>query len=126
MTTFTRRPEHPVPAAIEKAWSSIQMKDSDERLKEDRFQTGHMIAIYWETVARWIVMRAKRDAASLCTPLFLLQAADVSKPIMSVDMAKKLMNKANPGETSRMHGMLTLHLGMHVRLLDPPLVCASL
>ena len=66
-------------------------------------------------------MRAKRDAATLGTPLFLLQAADVSKPVMPVEIAKKLMNKANPGETAGMHGMLTVHLGMYVRLLAVPL-----
>ncbi len=49
------------------------MREGDERLQEDRFQSGHMIAIYWATVARWIMMRAKRVAAALGTPLFLLQ-----------------------------------------------------
>ena len=94
------------------------MQPDDPRLREERFQNGHMIAIYWETVTRWMMMRATRDAASLGTPLFLLQAADASTPPMPVDMAAKLMNKAAPRETCGMHGLLPVHLGMHVRLLE--------
>ena len=77
-----------------------------------------MIAIYWETVARWMMMRAKRDAKARGTPLFLIQAADESVPAMPVHMAKKLMNKANPKDTGLMHGMFAAHLGMRVRLLE--------
>ena len=32
--------------------------------------------------------------------------------------AKKLMNKVNPGDTGLMHGLLLIHVGMRVRLLD--------
>ena len=63
-------------------------------------------------------MRARRDAVALQTPLFLLQAADHAVPHMPTDIAKKLMNKANPKDTGMMHGMLAVHLGMRVRLLD--------
>ena len=51
-----------------------------------------MIAIYWETAGRWAFMRAKRDAISLRTPLYLIQAADRSEPRMPRDDATKLMN----------------------------------
>ena len=37
---------------------------------------------------------------------------------MPVDLAAKLMNKVNPGDTGGMHGMLPLHLGMRIRLLE--------
>ena len=94
------------------------MRDDDPRLREERFQIGHMIAIYWATVARWMTMRAKRDAAALRTPLVLVQAADMSKPTMPVEAAKKLMNIANPKDSGNMHGMLALHIGMRIRLLD--------
>jgi hypothetical protein len=77
-----------------------------------------MLAIYWETVARWIVMRAKRDAKALKVPLYLVQSADHSTPVMSVETAKKLMNKANPRKTGGMHGMLPVHVGMKIRLLE--------
>ena len=65
-----------------------------------------------------MVKRATRDAATLRTPLYLIQAADTYKPHMPADLTKKLMNKANPKDTGNVHGMLLLHLGMHVRLLD--------
>ena len=65
-----------------------------------------------------MMMRAKRDAAALRTPLVLVQAAEVSKPKMPLAAAKKLMNVPNPKETGKMHGMLALHVGMRVRLLD--------
>jgi hypothetical protein len=107
-----------LPPAIKSSWESICLQPDDARLREERFQNGHMLAIYWETVTRWIVMRAKRDAAALRTPLFLLQAADASSPPMPVDIAAKLMNKAAPRETGGMHGLLPLHLGMRVRLLE--------
>ena len=93
------------------------MRDDDERLREERFQTGHMIGIYWATVSRWMVMRARRDARTLGSPLILIQAADVTKPPMPKELAMKLMNKPNP-EPSNIHSMLVLHVGMRVRLLD--------
>ena len=107
-----------VPQDIATSWESLELGAGDERMRQERFQTGHMLAIYWETVARWMMMRARRDAVALQTPLFLLQAADHAVPHMPTDMAKKLMNKANPKDTGMMHGMLAVHLGMRVRLLD--------
>ena len=64
------------------------------------------------------MMRAKRDAEALKTPRILVQAADVSKPPMPVAADKKLMNIANPKDSGSMHGMLALHIGMRIRLLD--------
>ena len=107
-----------IPREIQAHWDSIQVKDGDSRLSEERFQVGHMIGIYWATVARWMMMRAKRDAKALRTPLILVQAADVSKPPMPVAAAKKLMNVASPKDSGNMHGMLALHIGMRIRLLD--------
>ena len=85
------------------------MREDDARIREKRFQVGHMIGIYWATVARWMMMRAKRDAAALRKPLVLVQAADVSKPSMPSEAAKKLMNVANPKDSGGMHGMAALH-----------------
>ena len=62
-------------------------------------------------------MRATRDAGTLSTPLFIVQAADASTPPMPMKDAAKLMNKANPQETGGMHGMLPVHAGMRLRLL---------
>ena len=118
LMTFIRDPPKKIPDEIKALWEAIQLKEDDARLGEERFQIGHMIGIYWATVARWILMRAKRDAAALRTPLFLVQAADVSKPSMPVAAAKKLMNIANPSDSGGMHGILALHVGMRIRLLD--------
>ena len=118
LMAFMRQPAMSLPPSIAASWESICLQPDDARLREERFQNGHMIAIYWETVTRWIMMRTKRDAAALRTPLFLVQAADASTPAMPMDIAAKLMNKAAPRETGGMHGLLPVHLGMRVRLLE--------
>jgi hypothetical protein len=118
LMNFMRDPSKRIPPSVAASWESIQLTDSDERLRAERFQNGHMIAIYWETVARWMMMRTKRDARALKTPLYLLQAADASSPPMPMEVAKKMMNKANPKYTGAMHGMLPVHLGMRIRLLE--------
>ena len=118
LMNFMRAPTRTLPPAIARAWEDIQLLQDDARLRQKDFQEGHMIAIYWETVARWMMMRAQRDAKALHTPLILIQAADESVPTMPVDVAKKFMNKANPKDTGLMHGMLTVHLGMKMRLLQ--------
>ena len=108
-----------------KSWQAIQAKaagdnapEADPRLREEKFQCGHMLSIYWETAGRWAFMRAKRDAVALRTPLYLIQAADRSEPRMPRDVATKLMNHYNPHETGNMHSLLGVHLGMRVRLLE--------
>ena len=77
LMAFMRSPGRKLPADIRQHWLSMQLRDRpnqpDPRLQENRFQTGHMLAIYWETVGRWVMMRARRDALALKTPLFLLQ-----------------------------------------------------
>ena len=118
LMAFMRAPEKRVPADIRQSWESIRIQQDDARLREDRFQNGHMIACYWETVTRWIMMRATRDAAALRTPLYLVQAADTSSPPMPMASAAKLMTKASPKDTGGMHGMLPVHLGMRVRFLE--------
>ena len=99
-----------------------QVKDDhgelDERLREPRFQQGHMLAMFWETCGPWMAMRAKHDALALHTPLFCLQAADQSTPRMDKKDAAKLLNHYNPHDTGGMHGMFQVHLGMKVRLTD--------
>ena len=118
LMTYIRQPTKVVPPLVRESWTSIQYKPNDARLREERFQIGHMIAIYWSTVSRWMMQRARRDAKACKTPLFLVQAADVSKPAMPITFAKKLMNVPNPKDSGNMHGLLALHLGMRIRLLD--------
>ena len=68
LMAFMRAPAKKLPRKHQEAWESIQLRPSDVRLQHQRFQEGHMIAIYWETVARWMMMRAKRDAKVLQSP----------------------------------------------------------
>jgi hypothetical protein len=118
LMAFIREPQGQLPANIKRTWQRMILRPGDPRLREARFQDGHMIAIYWDTVARWTMMRARRDAESLGEVLYLLQAADESTPCMPRELAAKLMNKVNPADTGGMHGMLPVHIGMCVRLLD--------
>jgi hypothetical protein len=126
LMAFMRSPAAAVPAHIARSWEQIQAKGQghptgtlDPRLQDSRFQTGHMLGIFWETVGRWVMMRARRDAAVLQTPLFLLQAADTASPPLTREMTAKLLNHYNPHETGHMHGMFAAHLGMRVRFLAP-------
>ena len=118
LMAFMREPSKRLPASIARAWEAIRMQPDDPRLREGRFQDGHMIASYWETVARWMRMRATRDAAALNTPLFLIQSADTSTPPMPMADAAKLMNKASPRDTGGMHGLIAVHVGMRIRFLE--------
>ena len=115
---FIRKPGKQVPPAIRATWNAVQLKEGDPRLREDRFQNGHMIGSYWDTVSRWMHMRARRDAKSLGQPLFIVQAADRSAPKMDRKLAAKMMNCANPKNTGGMHGLLLVHVGMRIRLLE--------
>ena len=118
LMAFLRKPGKQVPRAIRDTWNAMQLKPDDPRLREERFQNGHMIGSYWDTVARWMNMRAQRDADVLLKPLFLVQAADRSVPTMSRKDAAKMMNSANPKNTGGMHGLLPVHVGMRIRLLE--------
>ena len=89
LMTYIRTPTRKVPPEVAAHWASIQLQRDDTRLTGQRFQIGHMIGIYWSTVARWMTMRARRDAVALRTPLFHVQAADDSRPAMPAADAKK-------------------------------------
>jgi len=125
LTEFMRAPQPETSESycrVKTFWDSIRHEADtdavDARLLETRFQNGHMLAMFWETAAPWMMLRARRDARALKTPLFLLQAADQASPAMSQEMAAKLMNHFNPGETGSMHGMLPVHIGMRTRLTE--------
>ena len=72
------------------------------------------MAMYWETLARWIPQRARRDAYALGVPLVFLQARDQCN---SIDRAAalRLLNVPNPHMAGQMHGVLPSHVGMRVR-----------
>ena len=70
--------------------------------------------MYWETLARWITRRARRDAHVLALPLVFLQAADECQTL-DAEVYSRLLNGANIYSTGRIHGVLPAHVGMRVR-----------
>ena len=68
------------------------------------------MAIYWDTLARWIPQRAKRDALGLGVPLVFLQAVDECNSI-DRSAAQRLLNVPNIHKTGHMHGAFPSHVG---------------
>ena len=79
-----------------------------------KFSDGFGLAMYWETLARWISRRARRDAKGLGVPLVFLQSADECNT-MDKSAAQRLLHVANIHATGHMHGVLPAHVGMRVR-----------
>ena len=74
------------------------------------------MGIYWETLARWINTRARRDARRLGVPLVFLQAVDECNTIQGdPDAGWRLLNVPNMHKTGDIHGVLPAHVGMEVR-----------
>ena len=74
------------------------------------------VAIYWDTVARWITLRARRDASALGVPLVFLLSADECNTING-EAARRLLSVANVHNTGHIPGVLPAHIGMRVRFL---------
>lgn len=86
----------------------------DPRHSQQQFLEGYGLSMYWETLARWITRRARRDASVLQVPLVFLQAADECQTL-DADGYCRLLNVANIHSTGRIHGVLPCHVGMRVR-----------
>ena len=86
----------------------------DVRHANTEFLEGYGLAMYWETLARWISKRARRDARVLGVPIVFLQAADECQTLDKEAYAR-LLNVANIHNTGKMHGVLPSHIGMRVR-----------
>ena len=70
--------------------------------------------MHWETLARWITRRARRDARVLGAPLVFQQAADECQTL-DTEPYSRLLNVASIYNTGRIHGVLPAHVGMRVR-----------
>ena len=112
--TGPRFPPH-IWAAFQETFSNDKVGNLDPRHSEDRFRNGCGISIYWETLARWIPARARRDAESAGVPLVCLQMHDECNSI-DRDEAMRLLNVPNIHRTGDMHGVFTSYKGMRVRL----------
>ena len=88
----------------------------DPRHATPEFLEGYGLAMYWETLARWMSLRARRDARDLKVPLVFLQAVDECNTIKA-DVAKRLLNVPNTHTTGHIHGVLPVHEGMEVASL---------
>ena len=86
----------------------------DPRHGQPKFLEGYGLAMYWETLSRWITKRACRDARHLGVPLVFLQAADECQTL-DKDAYTRLLNVANLYNTGRIHGVFPCHTGMRVR-----------
>ena len=86
----------------------------DARHRDEKFRNGYGLAMYWETLSRWINQRCKRDAMELQVPLVFLQAADECNTI-DRDAAQRLLNVPNMHNTGHIHGVLPAHIRMRVR-----------
>ena len=86
----------------------------DARHRDEKFRNGYGLAMYWETLSRWINQRCKRDAVELQVPLVFLQAADECNTI-DRDAAQRLLNVPNMHNTGHIHGVLPAHIRMRVR-----------
>ena len=62
----------PFPEDIWRAFEATFASDAqgvlDERHAQEKFRSGHGLAMYWETLARWIPQRARRGRGSNLGP----------------------------------------------------------
>ena len=99
LIAFMRNPALTVPEDIVESWNSIRAGENDPRWLQEKFVNGHMIAIYWETCARWINYIAIRDARVCNTPLYWIHAADRTDAELDPATAAQLLTIPNPAKT---------------------------
>ena len=63
-------------AAFEQTFARDSDTVVDARHAQEHFRSGYGMALYWETLARWIPTRVRRDARTLGVPLVVLRAED--------------------------------------------------
>jgi len=110
----SRFPPH-VWEAFEKTFADDAQGTLDPRHSLAKFRSGYGIALYWETLARWMPLRARREARAMRVPLVCLQAYDQCNSV-DREAAKRLLNVPNIHNTGDMHGAFLCHRGMCVRL----------
>ena len=102
-------------AAFEQTFASDNHGVRDPRHTQPNFCLGYGLALYWDTLARWIPVRARAEATSCGVPLVFLQAVDQCNTITPED-ARRLLNVPNAHNTGNIPGVLPAHEGMMVRL----------
>lgn len=93
---------------------------ADPRLNEAAWLDGDECGIAWQTVARWMTARSKRDAARAGETLYVVPAIDVShgkkSPPLTDAARRELLTHVNAMDTGKMAGMCPIHVGQRVRL----------
>ena len=102
-------------AAFEKTFASDNRGTHDPRHSQASFRLGYGLALYWDTLARWIPARARADSVTCGVPLVFMQAVDQCNTI-TPEEARRLLNVPNPHNTGNIPGVLPAHEGMMVRL----------
>ena len=109
-------PSSEVWSAWEKTWASDNRGVLDPRYRREDFRLGYGMVLYWETLAKWINARARRDARRLGVPLVSLQAVDECNASQGdPDGGRRLLNAPNMHKTGDIHGVLPARVGMGVR-----------
>eukprot|EP00959_Pyramimonas_sp_CCMP1952_P299159 6257641-Pyramimonas_sp.AAC.1 len=67
--------------------------------------------MHWETLARWMPARAKRDAEAAGVPAVYIQMHDECNSI-SRDEAMRMLSVPNIHRTGDMHGIFVSYQGM--------------
>ena len=101
--------------AFAKTWATDAAGNLDPRHAEPRFRDGYGLAMYWETLSRWIPQRARGDARKLGVPLVFCQCFDECST-MSREAGARFLNQFNIHHTGHMHGIFPVHIGMRARL----------
>ena len=109
-------------------WKKLQKRfvhttKRDERLYDPAFLDGTELGIYWDTIARCIGHRARRDAQRANTAVHFSQARDDVIPSLhhlpheqQHHLYEKFLMRTNIHFTGKYHGVLPFHLGMKVRI----------
>ena len=89
----------------------------DPRHRSPQFSEGFGLAIYWETLSRWVSQRSRRDARIQGVPLVFLQAVDECNcSTFGREAAQRLLNVPNMHNTGHIHGVFPSHVGMRIRM----------
>ena len=102
----------PGQAVPERIWSTLEQTFAydnhgvhDPRHLQPNFRLGYGLALYWDTLARWIPPRARADATSCGVPLVFMQAVDQCNTITQEE-ARRLLNVPNSHNTGNIPGAL--------------------
>jgi len=98
----------------------IRVDGPDDRLNKPEVLNGDECGIAWQTVSRWMMARAKRDAKRAKQVLYVVPAIDVhsgtASRALNNAVREALLRHPNAMETGKMMGMCPLHIGMRIRL----------